>query len=253
MKVLVVDDHPLIRAALESVIADLGEAVTVSGVGSAQAARAALAQDPEQDLILLDLSLSDAHGLDVLVELRRCHPSIPVVVVSASDRSGDVIRALDEGAMGFIPKQTPNEVLLQALRVVMAGGVYVPPVALSGDDGHRAPQGVGLMRTALAPPKLHGALSLESLRLTVRQTEVLHLLLQGQPNKIIARELGLSVETIKDHVAALLRTLGVTSRTQAVLMVSQMLRKDAQGATGSSGRVTPLSPRASASSPRSEG
>ena len=143
MKVLLVDDHPLILSALQTVIKGLGDDVSVLGAGSAAEARAALQKDAEYDLVLLDLSLGDADGFDVLTELRAAYPSLPVVVVSASDRTSDVIRAIDLGAMGFVPKRSSNDQLFEALRMVMSGGLYVPPMMLgpgrAADRGrHRA-------------------------------------------------------------------------------------------------------------------
>ena len=102
MKVLLIDDHPLILQALQSVIQGLGSDTTVVGAGSARAARETLKADPDFDLVLLDLQLGDADGFDVLVEFRSKYPALPVVVVSASDRTSDVIRAIDLGAMGFV-------------------------------------------------------------------------------------------------------------------------------------------------------
>lgn len=245
MKVLLVDDHPLILSALQSVIQGLGDDVTVLGVDSAAAARQTLQQDSAYDLVLLDLALGDADGFDVLAELRQTYPALPVVVVSASDRASDVIRAIDLGAMGFVPKRSTTAALFEALRMVMSGGLYVPPMML-GLDFAPTPQGdtvPAVMRPA-AEPALGGMAraephqqspNLANIGLTPRQTEVLSLLLKGLPNKLIARELNLSVETVKDHVAAVLRALGVSSRTQAVLAVSQMTQ-------GQGGFVAPKPP-----------
>ncbi len=139
MKVLLVDDHPLILAALQSVIQGLESGVSVQGVDSAAAARATLAADPDYDLVLLDLALGDADGFDVLAEFRSTYPALPVVVVSASDRASDVIRALDGGAMGFVPKRSSNDDLHKALRMVMSGGMYVPPNMLGMLGGGAPP------------------------------------------------------------------------------------------------------------------
>jgi DNA-binding NarL/FixJ family response regulator len=242
MKVLLIDDHPLILAALKAVIQGLGDNVAVVGAGSARAARQTLKKNSDFDLVLLDLQLGDADGFDLLPELRGAYPALPVVVVSASDRASDVIRAIDLGAMGFVPKRASNDILFQALRQVMSGGIYVPPMTLgtdaparrSGEAANAVAQRVGSEAAAAdyqTPPPL------ASLGLTPRQTDVLALLLQGKPNKLIAREMGLSVETVKDHVAAVLRALGVASRTQAVLAVSQITRE--QGAFPSWRRTKP--------------
>ena len=228
MKVLLIDDHPLILQALQSVIEGLGSDTTVIGAGSARVAREILKQDAEFDLVLLDLHLGDADGFEVLVEFRARYPALPVVVVSASDRTSDVIRAIDAGAMGFVPKRASNETLFEALNMVMSGGIYVPPMTMGSEpstkpEGDTVPSVLRVVReSALDSGFQTNAVPLADLGLTPRQTDVLALLLKGQPNKLIARELNLSVETVKDHVAAVLRTLGVSSRTQAVLAVSQM-------------------------------
>ena len=256
MKVLLIDDHPLILAALQTVIQGIGSDVTVVGVDSAAGARATLREDPGYDLVLLDLALGDADGFDLLAEFRAAYPAVPVVVVSASDRASDVIRAIDLGAMGFVPKRSSHGELHEALRMVMSGSMYVPPSMLGLDfapGGHSggdtvpdvmrpsvppaagAPAAAALLGAAAQPEPHQKLPSIDDVGLTPRQAEVLTLLLQGLPNKLIARQLNLSVETVKDHVAAVLRALGVSSRTQAVLAVSQMT----QGQGGFFARRTP--------------
>jgi len=237
MKVLLVDDHPLILSALQIVIQSIGPGVTVLGVDSAAKARATLRDDPDFDLVLLDLALGDADGFDVLVEFRAAYPAVPVVVVSASERTSDVIRAIDSGAMGFVPKSSSHAELHEALRMVMTGSMYVPPSMLGLEFGRSgggetvpgvmrglADESAGVVPLGAASrPEPHQKLpGIEDIGLTPRQAEVLALLLQALPNKLIARQLNLSVETVKDHVAAVLRALGVSTRTQAVLVVSQM-------------------------------
>ena len=234
MKVLLVDDHPLILSALQTVIQGLGDHVNVVGASSARAARETLQGDNDFDLVLLDLQLGDANGFDLLVEFRAAYPALPVVVVSASDRASDVIRSIDLGAMGFVPKRASNDTLFEALHMVMSGGIYVPPMNIGSvggtDTPNRRSSDAGGDQLQVVNREASGGdfqtqPSLASIGLTPRQTDVLALLLQGNPNKLIARELGLSVETVKDHVAAVLRALGVSSRTQAVLAVSQMSQK----------------------------
>jgi DNA-binding NarL/FixJ family response regulator len=245
MNVLLVDDHPLVLSALQAVIKTVGSNTTVKGVHSAADARTVLLRDDSFDLVLLDLSLGDADGFDVLVEFRAAYPALPVVVVSASDRASDVIRAIDSGAMGFVPKKSSYAELHEALRMVMTGSMYVPPSMLGLDFGRKIdfagdmrpgtgnpadtsidPSMISQVGDAMGPgarAEPHQRVpSLDDIGLTPRQAEVMGLLLKGLPNKLIARELNLSVETVKDHVAAVLRALGVSSRTQAVLAVSQM-------------------------------
>ncbi|UUX94032.1 response regulator [Aquabacterium sp. J223] len=232
MKVLLVDDHPLILQALQVLIRTMGDDVTMVTAGSAREARAVLAEDDAFDLLLLDLQLGDINGFTLLAELRAAHPALPVVVVSASDRAADVIRAIDMGAMGFVPKRSSTETLTDALQTVMSGGIYVPSMVLSGggtrtDDPAEQDTVPDVMRPHPRPPA--GPPTLNGLGLTPRQQDVMQGLLQGKPNKTIARELNLSVETIKDHVAAVLRALNVSSRTQAVLAVGQMLQQQRGG------------------------
>jgi DNA-binding NarL/FixJ family response regulator len=151
-------------------------------------------------------------------------------VVSASDRSSDVIHAIDLGAMGFVPKRASNESLFEALNVVMSGGIYVPPMTMgsesspAGPEGDTVPSVLRVVREQTQEDPHARPLDLATLGLTPRQSDVMALLLQGKPNKLIARELNLSVETVKDHVAAVLRALNVSSRTQAVLAVSEMMQ-----------------------------
>ena len=221
MKVLLVDDHPLILSALKAMIENLSPGVKVNAVSSAQAARTTLLAEQDHDLMLLDLQLGDANGFELLTEVRRTDPELSVVVLSSSDRASDVIQAIDLGAMGFLPKRMTTEDLADALRLVMAGGIYVPTMTLGQTPDRDAPPAEPADRAA-APESLP---SFEEMGLTPRQADVLTLLLQGKSNKDIARRLVLSVETVKDHVQAVLRALGVSSRTQAVLAVGQMTQK----------------------------
>jgi DNA-binding NarL/FixJ family response regulator len=230
MNILVIDDHPLILSALRSVVMGLATDVIVTAAATAASAREQMAASGPFDIVLLDLHLGDDDGFTLLAEWRTAHPALPIVVVSASDRRDDVVRAIDLGALGFVPKCMANESLLQALRVVISGGIYLPASVMRTPLGEEPPLGG---RAALSWRRLaEGSSSagagdqteaaLASLGLTMRQTQVLALLLRGQSNKLIARALNLSVETIKDHVAAVLRSLNVSSRTQAVLAVSRI-------------------------------
>ena len=208
MKILVVDDHPLIREAMQHVLSELSDNVILLGAGDVRNALEILDAQVDIDLVLLDLSLPGPSGLTAIDMLRERHPGTPVVVLSASDDQATVIGALDHGAMGFIPKCSANQLILNALRLVMAGGVYVPPQAVSG-----AP---------LSVPARPQAASIEALGLTERQMEVLSLMVQGKPNKLICRELNLAEGTVKIHVTAILKALGVSNRTQAVIAASHL-------------------------------
>lgn len=232
MKALLIDDHPLVLSALSALVQRFAAEVDVVSVQTARAAREALLTDIAFDLILLDLQLGDADGFELLTELRSEHPSTPVVVVSASDSNDDVSRAIFHGAAGFVPKRASNEVLIEALHMVMAGSIYVPPMAMRSHLGHAAgypPRSWDSPAAASpSPATAFERNALAASGLTPRQIDVLELLLQGQSNKLIARALNLSVETIKDHVAAVLRALNVSTRTQAVLAASEILRPNSQ-------------------------
>jgi DNA-binding NarL/FixJ family response regulator len=174
--------------------------------GSASEALAQLQAHTDVDLVLLDLNLPDANGLDLLTDIGNRSPDVPVVMLSGTVDQQRIRDALDRGASGFILKAESREVLLKALALVLAGGVYVPPAALSrGQDGGG-----------------EGAPTPQSLGLTERQMEVLALLMQGMNNKLICRALGLAEPTVKNHVSAILRALDVNSRTEAVLAVARM-------------------------------
>jgi DNA-binding NarL/FixJ family response regulator len=211
LKVLVVDDHPLICEALRQVLRALDKSIELVEAGDAAAALAAAASAGSLDLILLDLALPGTDGFEVLRELRERHPGFPVVVLSASEQAETVMRALDAGAMGFIPKTSSNELLLGALRLVLAGGVYLPPEVLRHAS---AP--------ALVSKPAAAGVSHRDVGLTQRQADVLALMVQGKPNKIICRELDLAEGTVKIHVTAILKALGVTNRTQAVIAVGKL-------------------------------
>ena len=210
MKVLVVDDHPLICEALRQVLKALDKDIELLEAGGGNEALSQADKNDKLDLVLLDLALPDADGFEVLAELRERHPSFPVVVLSASEQTEVVMRALDAGAMGFIPKTSSNELLLGALRLVLSGGVYLPAEVL---------------RHAPTPPlagKSGAETSYRDIGLTQRQAQVLALVVQGKPNKIICRELALAEGTVKIHVTAILKALGVSNRTQAVVAVGKL-------------------------------
>jgi DNA-binding NarL/FixJ family response regulator len=210
MKVLIVDDHALIRDALRRVLAGLVPDATVLEAGDVNVALATIEREPDLDLVLLDLSLPGAHGLSLLPTLRAKHPATAVVVISANAEPVSVKRALDQGALGFIPKSSSNEVLKHALQLVLAGGVYIPPQIFGGDS------------TATAVPVSRGLRSPADIGLTSRQAQILALLMRGEPNKVICRELGLAESTVKNQITAILKTLEFTSRIQAVLAVERL-------------------------------
>ena len=202
MKILVVDDHVLIREALRGLFRELKPDATVLEAEDASRTTELLAEQPDIALILLDLNLPDRDGLVLLAELRARHPGIPVIVLSGFPDRANVVRALDHGAVGFIPKSAGREVMTSALNLVFSGGVYIPPEIL------------GTPNAATPQP------SPTDLGLTERQVDVLALMMQGKSNKAICRLLELAEPTVKNHVTAILKTLGVSNRTEAVLAAS---------------------------------
>jgi DNA-binding NarL/FixJ family response regulator len=198
MRVLVIDDHPLILEALSQLLPQLTPGTEVFVARDRAEAEAALDDDPEIALVLLDLALPGTRGLDFLADLQLDYPGVPVVVLSATHDRATVTAALAAGARGFIPKTAGATALLQALQQVTDGGVYLTTYLAAG----------------LAADGVH--LSPDELGLTSRQADVLKLLVQGKPNKLICRDLQLSEGTVKVHVSAILRALRVHSRTQAV-------------------------------------
>ncbi len=223
MKILVVDDHPLIREALRHVLVQLDGELDLLDAPTCEAAKEVAAQHPDIDLVLFDLGLPGVSGTCALEAFRDAHPHLPIVVLSATDDHDVVLDALDRGAMGFIPKTSSNELMLSALRLVVSGGIYVPPQALS-QAGERPESAAAKVPPAPSAPPLPGSGLLDpaEVGLTGRQADVLALMVQGKPNKLICRELNLAEGTVKVHITAILRTLNVANRTQAVIAVSRL-------------------------------
>jgi DNA-binding NarL/FixJ family response regulator len=162
------------------------------------------------DLVLLDLNLPGLRGIPALERFRQDHPATPVVIVSMFRDRETVNEALRRGAMGFVPKSSSRETIVNALRLVLSGAVYVPPEAVLGENGREEP-----------PPLVH-ARSASELGLTARQGQVLALLMKGRSNKQISRDLKLAERTVKAHMSAVMNALKVTSRTQAVITANRL-------------------------------
>ena len=200
MRALVIDDHPLIQEIVPAVLARaLGEVMV--GTEATLEAGIARAAAERPDLVLLDLGLPGCEDLDALTRFRRELPQLPVAVLSAScDR--DCIRgALDAGAVGYIPKTSKPDVMIAALKVIAAGGTYVPPEAL---EQHPLP-----------------ARRARQLDLTERQKDVLRLMLKGYNNERIASELAIAPNTVKQHAHAIFMVLGVSTRAEALVAAAR--------------------------------
>jgi DNA-binding NarL/FixJ family response regulator len=226
MKILVADDHALIREALKHVLRELDSDAIVLEASDCDGVRRLAADHADLDLLLLDLKFPGAGGLTVLTELRRDHPTLPIVILSAIEDANTMREVLARGAMGFIPKSSSNQVMLSALRLVFSGGRYIPPEMLSGSATTGEVMDFGADASPLLP-------SAAGLGLTERQQQVLALMAQGNSNKLICRELGLAEATVKIHVTAILRALKVTSRAQAIVAVNRLgLRLSYPSGTG---------------------
>ncbi|MBP6897961.1 DNA-binding NarL/FixJ family response regulator [Pseudacidovorax sp. 1753] len=221
MRILIAEDHRLVIEAMKAKLAELQEGVTFV-VATTAAELFSLATD-DIDLALIDLNIPGAEQYGHIDELRRRHPAVPVIVVSGYEDPAMMRAVLDRGALGFIPKAYSPDVMLSAVRLVMAGGVYVPPMMLSALPGGLAPH-AGTEPLVRAAPAPAAAPTLEHLRnvLTERQVEVLQLLSQGKPNKLIGRSLGISEGTVKIHLAAIFRALNVRNRTEAVVAAQSL-------------------------------
>jgi DNA-binding NarL/FixJ family response regulator len=216
MNILIVDDHALIREGLCRVLQEIDRDGKVFEADSADTALEALRTHGDGlTLILLDLGLPGAVGMNLLRQVREMRPVVPVVVLSANDARPVVLEAIDAGAMGFISKRSSSSVLVNGLRLVLAGGICIPVHAQPAAQ-ERA--------VAIAPAPGNAALcrTPSELGITARQADVLALLIQGTPTKLICRELDLSLSTVKTHISAILRTLNVSNRTQALFELSRL-------------------------------
>ena len=212
MKALVIDDHPLVQEAVSNVLRRLEPHAVIDWAATCERGLELAGLGPEPDLVLLDLNLPGISGIPAVKLWRSRYPAVAVVVLSAANDQQTVLAAMGAGAAGFIPKSSSNEVMLNALRLVLAGGRYLPPELLSqaGSSG------------AASRRSRQATTSVESLGLSERQIEVLKLIAKGAPNKAICRELGLAERTVKAHVTAVFRALKVTSRTQAAIAASKL-------------------------------
>jgi len=205
VKILVADDHPLIRDAFRHLLATLSPESDILEAGDCETTLQRVAENPDLDLVLLDLRLPGQGGLATLEILRRENPALPIVVVSAVEDANVVRNVLARGAMGFIPKSSSNDVMQNALRLVFSGGRYMPPEILASDAKASS-----------------GPTSADQIHLTGRQRDVLALIIQGKSNKQICRDLDLAEATVKIHVTAILRALKVNSRAQVIVAANRL-------------------------------
>ena len=248
VRALIIDDHPLVLDAVRMTLTSIEPDSHIDAAFSFAEARRLLGSDAQWDFALLDLSLPDIDGFEGLSALRELRPDLPTIVLSAQTDRETILRCIDLGALGYIPKTYPTEVLQHALRLVASGHVYLPFEALGqfprapsqgaqtgpGAAAHGSPSRGAQLHEWPPEQSQHGAQepspsptprpapTPQQLGLTGRQADVLRLILRGLPNKLICRQLDLAEGTVKVHVSAVLRALGVRNRTQAVIAASRL-------------------------------
>lgn len=216
MKFLIADDHHLIREGLKNALERAYNGLLVLEARDGKQVLDQITHNPDLDLILLDYFMPDTDGYLLVSSLCDHHPDIPVVIISASDDPQLMHKTLERGVAGFIPKATNQELIIRAIQLVLAGGTYLPPELMESgypfihETGGKAGP-ASRPFTYVDPPQTFS-------KLTQRQQEVLNLLAKGATNKDISRRLNVSENTVKVHVTAILKTLGVSNRTQAVIV-----------------------------------
>ena len=204
--VLIADDHPLFREALRGAVLRALPDATLREADSVSALLALVEAEPDADLLLLDLTMPGAQGFSALVHLRGHCPQLPVMVVSAREDPATMRRALDHGAVGFLPKSADSATLSEAIDAVLAGDRWAPAAAAQAPAAEADEQAAAQRVRELTP----------------QQFRVLQMLGEGLLNKQIAYELGVSEATVKAHMTAVLRKLGASNRTQAVLIAGRL-------------------------------
>lgn len=216
MRILFADDHTLVREGIRPFLSELDKHVEVVEADTLSAAKESAETAGELDLILLDLKMPGMNGFNGITEFTQSHPGVPIVILSGHYNRKDVIAALDHGVSGYIPKNIGGMAMVNALRLVLAGEKYLPSEAFS-DTADNEDQSIleppAPRRNASADPRFKA--------LTPRESEILHLLVDGLTNKQIAIELDLQEITVKIHVRNIYRKIGAQNRAQAVKVTLQ--------------------------------
>ena len=232
MKIVLADDHALFRAGLRNTLIEaFGDAAEVVEASDFAGLKAAMAESDHLDIVLCDLRMPDIDPLSAVEDLVRLRPETPVVVISASEDAEDACRSIRQGAKGYVPKSDSLLVLQRALELILAGGVYVPALALDSMEetpesalakpAEPAEEGQPAAQTGPAPTSLP--------MLSNRQMMIFERLAVGKPNKTIARELGIAEGTVKAQLRTVFRKLGVSNRTQAALFAAKVLGRETGG------------------------
>nr|WP_207478659.1 response regulator transcription factor [Arenibaculum pallidiluteum] len=202
-RVLIADDHPLMRAALRQAVDQSVEAPEIVEAADFDQVGAALTTGPGADVVLLDLNMPGASGLVGLAMLRAEHPATPVIVVSATEDAATIHRAMEFGASGFVPKSAPIAQIGDAIRAVLDGEIWSPPLSATPEEDIQLAERVA--------------------SLTPQQLRVLAGIVAGKLNKQIAYEMNVAEATVKGHITVILRRLGVVTRTQAAVIASRLM------------------------------
>lgn len=220
MKFLIADDHHLIREGLKNALESAYNDLLVVEAKDGKQVLEMVENNPDLDLVLLDYFMPGTDGYTLVTTLCDRYPAIPVIIISASDDLSLMHKVLDRGVAGFIPKATHQELIIRAIQLVLSGGTYIPPELM--EPGGPLNHEVNNQAAFLSRPITFAESSHMFSRLTQRQQEVLRLLAKGETNKDISRHLNVSENTVKVHVTAILKALGVSNRTQAVIVSQKM-------------------------------
>ncbi|WP_244830371.1 response regulator transcription factor [Caballeronia sp. TF1N1] len=229
MKFLVADDHELIRRAVKSLLRGIDPDAQFDEADNWDTLAAAARPEANHDLAIVDLRMSGMEGAASLTALLKAHPALPLVVLSAEESVEEMRAVLAAGALGFVPKREPANVMLKAIELVLSGGAYVPIEALCLVEPHtaaparapaadRARPSVSAPPVALAPHHMHLMKNLSP-----RQREIMRLVHRGCTNKMIARELLVAEGTVKVHLSVIFRALGVHNRSSAIALINGWL------------------------------
>jgi two-component system, NarL family, nitrate/nitrite response regulator NarL len=211
LRALVIDDHPIVVSALTASLTSLGTLDSIDQEHSLGAAIDRLAAGEHYDLIILDLNLEDASGAEAMIRIRELHPDLPLVVFSGDETQATIVTAFEHGVHGYIPKSYPMPLIVNAIRTVLSGDVYVPPQLIASMG--LTPQGSAVRDITDSSPMDH---------LSPRQTQVFQYLLQGMPNKVIGARLGMAEGTVKTHLNTIYRLFGVNSRAKVILKAREL-------------------------------
>lgn len=203
MKFLLVDDHALFREGMKYMLNEMEKNALILEAATSRKAIEIAENTPDINLILMDLRMPDMDGVSAMKEILMTSPAALIVILTASERLSDMRMSLQGGAMGYIAKSVSPDIMTSALRLVLSGGLYIPPTLITETGQTCTTENTGIA-------------------LTPRQTEVLKLIVEGQSNKQIAYLLKLSEATVKAHISAIFRSLNVNNRTQAASIAKKL-------------------------------